>query len=95
MVSEKAAITFEYDELDVSWRGFLDYIFVIVDWDKKDNFSKHVDTAKQVEIDHKIKLLGLLRMSTLEEMGREPIGQPRVGKKPSDHLAMIADLELH
>lgn len=78
-----------------SWRGLLDYIFIVADWNKKDDFSEHADTIEQVEINHKVKLLGLLRMPTYEEMGAEPSGQPRVGQYPSDHLTMIAKLELH
>lgn len=78
-----------------SWRGLLDYIFIITEWINEQDYSEKVDTISQVEVEQKVKLLSLLRMPTNFEMGAEPSGQPRIGQYPSDHLAMIAEIELH
>lgn len=77
-----------------TWRGLLDYIFVIADWDKSQNHSDKVDTTDLLEDEQEVKLLSLLRLPTPEEMGEEPSGQPRAGQYPSDHLCIMARVEL-
>lgn len=77
-----------------TWRGLLDYIFVIADWDQKQSFSNNIDSLEQLQKENNIKLLSLLRLPTPEEMGPEPSGQPRTGQYPSDHLCIIAKIEL-
>lgn len=76
-----------------SWRGLLDYIFIISDWDKISDRSK-IDTLEEVTKNQGIKLLRLLKLPLPSEMGEEPSGQPRVGQFPSDHLSLMAELEL-
>lgn len=77
-----------------AWRGLLDYIFVIDEWDKEESFTNKIDTLEDLEQKNHVKLLGLVRLPTAEEMGPEPSGQPRAGQYPSDHLCMIAKIEL-
>lgn len=77
-----------------AWRGLLDYIFVITEWDKQQSYSDKVDSLEQLEKENNIKLLGLLRLPNPEEMGPEPSGQPRTGQYASDHLCIIAKIEL-
>lgn len=77
-----------------TWRGLLDYIFVIADWDKQESFTENIDSLDQLEKENHVKLLSLLRLPTAEEMGPEPSGQPRIGQYPSDHLCIIAKIEL-
>ncbi|SGZ48426.1 CIC11C00000005777 [Sungouiella intermedia] len=77
-----------------AWRGLLDYIFVVSDWDKQESFANKVDSLEQLERDNHVKLLSLLRLPTPNEMGPEPSGQPRTGQYPSDHLCIIAKIEL-
>lgn len=76
------------------WRGLLDYIFVISDWDKSQDFSNNIDLVDQVSEEQKVKLTKLLRLPRGEEMGEEPSGQPRLGQYPSDHFCMMAEVEL-
>ncbi|QWU85871.1 hypothetical protein CA3LBN_000089 [Candidozyma haemuli] len=76
-----------------TWRGLLDYIFVATDWNG-DNANGEVDSVQQLEQNQNIRLLSLLRLPTPEEMGPEPSGQPRDGQYPSDHLCLMAQLEL-
>ncbi|ODV63086.1 RNA exonuclease ASCRUDRAFT_79656 [Ascoidea rubescens DSM 1968] len=76
-----------------SWRGLLDYIFLIKDWDLNSN-KQNVDTLKDFENENEMKIVNLLRMPEFSEMGKEPSGQPREGQYPSDHLCMIAEVEL-
>lgn len=76
-----------------SWRGLLDYIFIISDWDKVSDQSK-IDTLEEVTSNQGIKLLRLLKLPLPSEMGEEPSGQPRIGQFPSDHLSLMAELEL-
>lgn len=78
-----------------AWRGLIDYIFVISDWDDNSDYSSTVDSVEQVQKVQGVKLLGLLRLPTYEEMEPIPSGLPKVGKYPSDHLAIIAEVELH
>lgn len=77
-----------------SWRGLLDYIFVVTDWDKQISYSNKIDSLQELEEANKVRLLSLVRLPTPEEMGPEPSGQPRIGQFPSDHLCLIAKVEL-
>lgn len=77
-----------------AWRGLLDYIFIISKWEKDENHSVNVDTLEELESKQCVRLLELLRLPLPEEMGPEPSGQPRVGQYPSDHLCMMAKVEL-
>ena len=78
-----------------SWRGLLDYIFVISRWDAgKEDLASRVDSPLEVEQNQGIRLVKLLRMPEPKEMGPEPSGQPRLNQYPSDHLCLIAEVEL-
>lgn len=77
-----------------TWRGLLDYIFVVTDWDKQESFADKIDLLRELKEESDVKLLGLLRLPEPEEMGEEPSGQPRTGQYPSDHLCIIAKIEL-
>lgn len=66
-----------------AWKGLLDYIFVLNCMDNKD---KDHD-----EIIDGVKLLQLLRMPQPSEMGP---GQPRIGEYPSDHLCLLATINI-
>jgi RNA exonuclease NGL2 len=68
------------------WRGLLDYIFVLK--------TPSSDRLGNGEIAHGIKVLELLRLPEPEEMGPEPSGQPREGQYPSDHLCLMATLQV-
>ena len=48
------------------------------------------DLAEQ----YKIKLTKLLRLPTPEEMGPPPSGQTRMNQYPSDHLSIMAEVQL-
>lgn len=76
-----------------TWRGLLDYIFVVTKWDGQP-FQDRIDEPSDLALEQHIKLLGLLRLPTKEEMGPEPSGQPRAGQYPSDHLCLLAKIEL-
>ncbi|GMM36574.1 RNA exonuclease [Saccharomycopsis crataegensis] len=74
-----------------TWRGLLDYIFVISPWDITS--TKHdVDTVQELQVNEGIKLKGLLRMPPRSEMPDE--GLPRTGDYGSDHLCMVGVVEL-
>lgn len=78
-----------------TWRGLLDYIFVVSKWDKDtEDFTQNVDSLEDLELKQSVRLLELLRLPLPEEMGPEPSGQPRVGQYPSDHLCLMAKVEL-
>lgn len=73
-----------------AWRGLLDYIFYITEWDlKSDSQVKSLSAFEQLT---NVKINGLLRMPPGKEMTEH--GQPHEGEYPSDHLCMIADLTL-
>lgn len=73
-----------------AWRGLLDYIFYITEWDlKSDSQVKSLSEFEQLT---NVKINGLLRMPPGKEMTEH--GQPHEGEYPSDHLCMIADLTL-
>lgn len=73
-----------------SWRGLLDYIFVINDWECGSDCTK-VDRLGDFEETNDMELYKLLKMPSREEMGP---GQPREHEYPSDHLCMIAEIGL-
>lgn len=78
-----------------TWRGLLDYIFVISKWDAhNEDYSKRVDSVDEVSLKQGVKLTKLLRLPLPKDMGPEPSGQPRLGQFPSDHLCMMAEVEL-
>ncbi|CAN6604988.1 RNA exonuclease Ngl2p [Trichomonascus vanleenenianus] len=64
-----------------TWRGLLDYIFVL---------QPTPEPVSEGYVATEVKLLELLRMPMPDEMGPEPSGQPRVGQFPSDHLCLMA-----
>lgn len=78
-----------------TWRGLLDYICVVVPWPGDDR--RAVDTLQQLQQQHQVRLTHLLRMPEPEEMPEhdgQPLGQPQAGQYPSDHLCMMARIEL-
>ncbi|KAK9472790.1 Endonuclease/exonuclease/phosphatase [Dipodascopsis tothii] len=64
-----------------TWRGLLDYIFVLDFPDR---------AVGDGEIAAGVRVLELLRLPEPAEMGPEPSGQPREGQYPSDHLCLVA-----
>ncbi|CAM9018657.1 unnamed protein product [Wickerhamomyces anomalus] len=92
---ENSGLDNEKGEPEVSnwahaWRGLLDYIFYITEWDlKSDSQVKSLSEFEQLT---NVKINGLLRMPPGKEMTEH--GQPHEGEYPSDHLCMIADLTL-
>ncbi|CAK7902856.1 RNA exonuclease Ngl2p [[Candida] anglica] len=77
-----------------TWRGLLDYIFIISSWNQVDDYSERIDSVQDIESEHGVKLLKLLQLPLPEEMGPEPSGQPRIGQYPSDHLCLMAEVAL-
>ncbi|ODQ78089.1 hypothetical protein BABINDRAFT_172525 [Babjeviella inositovora NRRL Y-12698] len=76
-----------------AWRGLLDYIFVVTAWDVTSD-CRQVDSVEDVSRTTGVELRKLLRMPEPAEMGEEPSGQPRAGMYGSDHLCMIAEVDL-
>ncbi|OUM53797.1 hypothetical protein BVG19_g3117 [[Candida] boidinii] len=76
-----------------TWRGLLDYIFLIKDWNCEDDCTD-IENLEKFENENSVKINGLLRMPEPEEMGEEPSGQPRLSQYGSDHLCMIGDISL-
>jgi RNA exonuclease NGL2 len=72
-----------------SWRGLLDYIFYIDEWDLQ---SKAVSSLQEFEESFELRIKKLLRLPASNEMCDH--GQPHEGEYPSDHLCMIAEVEL-
>ncbi|KAK9427879.1 Endonuclease/exonuclease/phosphatase [Lipomyces doorenjongii] len=72
-----------------TWRGLLDYIFVMEYPDRR-----ACDSADKREIVQGVSVLELLRLPEPEEMGEEPSGQPREGQYPSDHLCLMAKVRV-
>ncbi|GEQ66709.1 hypothetical protein JCM33374_g372 [Metschnikowia sp. JCM 33374] len=72
-----------------NWQGLLDYIFIVCDWCGDDRTK--VDTLEEFTQASNVKLLALLRMPRKNEMDGS---LPQVGMYPSDHLCMMADVEL-
>lgn len=77
-----------------TWRGLLDYIFIITKWDRCQDYSERVDHLHEVESRDDVKLLKLLKLPMPEDMGPEPSGQPQAGQYPSDHLCLMAEVIL-
>lgn len=73
-----------------TWRGLLDYIFVIRDWNCKED-NRAVDSLEKFEDENHIRLNRLLKMPHPDEMDK---GLPREYLYPSDHLCMVAQLSL-
>ncbi|QLL34645.1 hypothetical protein HG536_0H00190 [Torulaspora globosa] len=73
-----------------TWRGLLDYLFLITQWDSDDRRS--VDPLDVFEKENSIKIRGLLRMPPSSEMPHH--GQPHEGEYASDHLSMMCELEI-
>lgn len=73
-----------------TWRGLLDYILLITQWDSSDR--KKVDSLETFEKENSLKLRGLLRMPPASEMSHH--GQPHEGEYASDHLSMMCTIEL-
>ncbi|ONH67553.1 RNA exonuclease NGL2 [Cyberlindnera fabianii] len=73
-----------------AWRGLLDYITLIARWDLKS--SSRVNSIEEFEKVSEVRLRGFLRMPPGSEMTEH--GQPHEGEYPSDHLCMMADVEL-
>lgn len=73
-----------------AWRGLLDYICFITSWEP--STSSKVETLEEFESLTHTRVTGLLRMPPASEMTEH--GQPHEGEYPSDHLCMIAEVEL-
>lgn len=73
----------EFSNWAHAWRGLLDYIFLFQD---KETLKQ--DPSKNVAVKE------LLKMPQPKDMGEEPSGQPRVGEYPSDHLCLMATIEI-
>lgn len=72
------------------WRGLLDYIFFIREWDVKSD-CRAIDSIPVFERDNKVRIEKLLKLPHPKEMG---LGQPRENEYPSDHLCLIAEISL-
>lgn len=93
---ENAGLDNDSEEPEISnwaetWRGLLDYIFLVKNWDGTDRSS--VDKIDVFERENGVKIRGLLRMPPGEEMTKH--GQPHEGEYPSDHLSMVCEIELN
>ncbi|AMD20290.1 HDL454Wp [Eremothecium sinecaudum] len=93
--AENAGLDNDRGEPEISnwahtWKGLLDYIMCLTDWD----FSDHtkLDTLDQLEQTTNVKILGLLKMPAAKDMPEH--GLPHLGEYPSDHLCMMTRLEL-
>lgn len=73
-----------------TWRGLLDYLFLITHWDSSDRTL--VDPLDVFEKENSVKIKALLRMPPANEMPHH--GQPHEGEYASDHLSMICQLEI-
>ncbi|QBM90505.1 RNA exonuclease NGL2 [Metschnikowia aff. pulcherrima] len=75
-----------------TWKGLIDYICVVSDWDNTNN--RRVDSLDDFTRASSMRLLRLLKMPSTADMGPEQLGLPQPGMYPSDHLCMMAELEL-
>lgn len=73
-----------------AFKGMLDYIFILSKCEGLEPYSE-VDMF-QFETAHKIKLLKLLPLPTEDEMG--VAGLPHLRWSPSDHISIMAELEV-
>ncbi|EMG50201.1 NGL2 RNA exonuclease NGL2 [Candida maltosa Xu316] len=76
------------------WNGMLDYIFLLVPWNKVDDYSDKIDSPEELAATYNVNLVKLLRLPTPAEMGPPPSGQPRLHQYPSDHLCIMAEVQL-
>ncbi|KAJ8144521.1 hypothetical protein OY671_002389 [Metschnikowia pulcherrima] len=79
-------------------RQLVDYIFVVPtinDWEHwvptKNNKLKNIHEFSQTT---HLRILALLQMPSRDDPELQGIDQPNVGQFPSDHICMMADLEL-
>lgn len=75
------------------WSGMLDYILLLVPWSRDEDHTKKLDSPLSLE-QYNIKLTKLLKLPTAGEMGPKPNGQPRLNQYPSDHLCIMAEIQL-
>ncbi|KAI5968079.1 NGL2 [Candida margitis] len=75
------------------WNGMLDYILLLVPWFKDKDYSNKLDSLQSLE-EYNIKLTKLLKLPTANDMGPKPNGQPRLNQYPSDHLCIMAEIQL-
>ncbi|CAL9736023.1 RNA exonuclease Ngl2p [Monosporozyma servazzii] len=75
-----------------TWNGLLDYLFYFKKWEFDD--KRQVDSLDMFEKENGVKIRELLRMPGKDEMEKFGHGQPHTGEYPSDHLTMVAALEL-
>lgn len=73
------------------FKGMLDYIFVVSKCEANESFPA-VDSLENFVKRNGFKILKLLRLPTRDEM-KVP-GLPKIGWSPSDHLAVMAELEV-
>lgn len=77
------------------WNGLLDYLLVLTKWNADtDDYSNKIDTPEEIVERCDVKLLKLLKMPSPDDMGPQPNGQPRINQFPSDHLCIMAELQL-
>lgn len=72
----------EFSNWAHAWRGLLDYIFIVQ------------ETDQAIDDKRKVIVKELLKLPKGSEMGKEPSGQPRIGQYPSDHLCLMATIEI-
>lgn len=70
--------------------AFIDHIFVVSDSDQDTTIDKVLRLPQFGDV----KLLALLRVPTKLELGKSRLSQPAVGVCPSDHVCLMADIEL-
>ncbi|OBA19619.1 Endonuclease/exonuclease/phosphatase [Metschnikowia bicuspidata var. bicuspidata NRRL YB-4993] len=74
-----------------TWKGLLDYICVLCEWENTDNTA--VDSLLEFTKASSMRLLSLLRIPAKNEMCSDA-GLPQPCMYPSDHLCMMAEMEL-
>lgn len=83
----------QLSHISLKWEGLLDYIFLVKPWDPTNSEeSSNQDIIENVERDCHLHIKGYLKMPLAEEMPHHT--EPHAGEYPSDHLAMMCDLEL-
>lgn len=75
-----------------AWVGLLDYICVISDWWGEERYG--IGSLQDITNETGVELIGLLRLPTEAEMGNPPLGLPQKNMYPSDHLCMLAEVNL-
>ncbi|KAH3687249.1 hypothetical protein WICPIJ_001765 [Wickerhamomyces pijperi] len=93
---ENAGVDNTKDEPEISnwahtWRGLLDYIFYVTPWDPSSSDDTKL-SVKDVMDSYGFKITKLLKMPLGKDMPDH--GIPHEGEYPSDHLCMIAEVEL-